>query len=88
MRIRSLSVAAFAAGMAFAAAAPSHAAGSCVGLSAAGNGLTKDIATIMSTHGLQNIIDSKGLKGQGQMKTACKDGGFLTECRSSQTACK
>jgi hypothetical protein len=63
-------------------------AGECVRLAAAGDGLTKDIAVVMSTHGLQNIIEAKGLKGQGPVKTSCQPGTFLTECHSSQLACK
>ena len=63
-------------------------AGECIRVAAAGDGPTKTIATIMSTHGLQNIIDGKGLKGSGPVTTTCKDGSFLTECHSSQTACK
>ena len=63
-------------------------AGTCVRLAAAGDGPTKAVAEVMSTHGLQNIIDNKGMKGQGQMKTTCAAGTFLTECHSSQTACK
>jgi hypothetical protein len=63
-------------------------AGECMRLAAAGDGLTKDIAVVMSTHGLQNIIDGKGLKGQGSVKTTCTTGSIFTECRSSQLACK
>lgn len=60
----------------------------CTYIAAAGNGPTKDIATMMSTHGLDNIIESKGLKGQGPVTTKCEAGTFLTECRSTQKACK
>lgn len=63
-------------------------AGDCQRLAAAGDGLTKDIAVVMSTHGLQNIIDHKGLKGKGPVKTTCVPGAIMTECRSSQLACK
>lgn len=63
-------------------------AGECQRVGAAGDGLTKDIAVVMSTHGLQNIIEGKGLKGQGEVKTTCKSGSFMVECHSSQTACK
>ena len=66
----------------------SQAAGSCVGIAALGDGLTKDLAVLMSTHGLQNIIISRGLKPQGQITTTCTDGSVLTECKSSQKACK
>lgn len=70
------------------AAAPVAHAGQCQIVAAAGNGPTESIATIMSTHGLENIIEAKGLKGQGPVKTKCAPGTFLTECRSQQTACK
>lgn len=63
-------------------------ANECKTLAAAGDGLTKDIAVLMSTHGLQNIIDDRGLKGHGQVKTTCDNGSVIIECRSSQVACK
>ena len=66
----------------------SYAADGCMTLAAAGDGLTKDMAVMMSTHGLENIINSKGLKAQGAVKTTCVPGAVLTECRSSQKACK
>lgn len=75
-------------GLAFSIMGVSSAYAECVRVGAAGDGLTKDIAVIMSTHGLQNVIDGKGLKGQGPVKTTCKDGSFMVECHSSQTACK
>ncbi|MFN0219052.1 MAG: hypothetical protein ACKVP4_09590 [Hyphomicrobium sp.] len=70
------------------AASSAASAGECQHLSAAGDGLTKDIAVVMSTHGLANIIEGKGLRPQGEMKTACKAGKFMTECTSTQSACK
>lgn len=63
-------------------------AGSCQRVGAIGDGLTHDLAVVMSTHGLANIIDSKGLKGKGPVHTKCSPASFLTECRSSQVACK
>jgi hypothetical protein len=63
-------------------------AADCIRVAALGDGLTHDIAVIMSTHGLANIIDFKGRKGQGAVHTTCAPGSFLTECRSSQMACK
>ena len=63
-------------------------AGECTRLGAVGDGLTKGIAEIMSTNGLKNVIESKGMKGQGLVTTTCKDGTFLTQCHSSQMACK
>ncbi len=76
-----------AALLACAASTPSQ-AGHCARISAAGDGLTHGIAVIMSTHGLQNIIEGRGMKGKGRVKTTCKPGTFMTECFSSQMACK
>ncbi len=79
------------AGFAFAAlilATSAQAAGNCQRVGAVGDGPTQTIATIMSTHGLENIIEAKGLKPQGTVKTTCKDGTVLSQCHSSQTACK
>ncbi len=63
-------------------------AATCQNVAAAGDGPTKDIATMMSTHGLENIIGNKGLKGQGAVKTTCVPGAVLVECKSWQKACK
>lgn len=63
-------------------------ADSCVRVSALGDGLTHDLAVVMSTHGLANIIEHKGLKGSGKVHTTCSPGAILTECRSTQRACK
>lgn len=63
-------------------------AAECTVVAAAGNGPTEAIATIMSTHGLENILEAKGLKGQGPVQTKCAPGAVLTECRSQQKACK
>lgn len=63
-------------------------AAECKIVAAAGNGPTEAIATIMSTHGLENILEAKGLKGQGPVQTKCAPGTVLTECRSQQKACK
>lgn len=60
----------------------------CTRIGAIGDGPTKSIATLMSENGLKNIIDYRGLKAQGPVKTTCEDGTILTQCRSSQTACK
>lgn len=61
---------------------------SCQMVAAAGNGPTESIATVMSTHGLDNIIEAKGLKGVGPVTTKCEAGTILVECRSQQKACK
>lgn len=70
-----------------ATASVAHAA-ECQIVAAAGNGPTETIATVMSTHGLENIIEAKGLKPQGDVKTKCAPGTIMTECRSQQKACK
>ena len=63
-------------------------AAECKVVAAAGSGPTESIATLMSTKGLENIIEAKGLKGQGPMQTKCEAGTIMTECRSQQKACK
>ena len=70
------------------ALAHSASAGECTRIGAVGDGPTKGIATLMSTNGLKNLIDYRGLKGQGPIKTTCEDGTFLSQSHSSQTACK
>jgi hypothetical protein len=66
-----------------------QAGGSCVRIGALGDGLTHDLAVIMSTHGLANIIEGKGLTPKGPVRTHCDaPGTFVTECHSSQMACK
>lgn len=69
-------------------AGPAANAAECQIVAAAGNGPTETIATVMSTHGLENIIEAKGLKPQGEVKTKCAPGTIMTECRSQQKACK
>lgn len=83
---RFVMIVAIAAGAA--TAATSSFAGSCQKVAAVGDGLTKGIAVVMSTHGLANIIEAKGLKGSGQVKTTCEPNSVLVQCHSSQTACK
>jgi hypothetical protein len=85
MRSLKLGVAAAAAICAFTVSAD---AGSCSRIGSIGDGLTHDIAVIMSTHGLANIIEARGMKGKGAVHTTCAPGTFVTECRSSQVACK
>lgn len=85
MRSLKLGLAAAAAVCAISATAE---AGSCVRVGAIGDGLTHDLAVVMSTHGLANIIESKGLKASGPVRTTCSPANFLTECRSFQRACK
>lgn len=63
-------------------------AGDCVRIGALGDGLTHDLAVIMSTHGLANIIEAKGRTTKGAVHTSCTPGTFGTQCRSTQLACK
>lgn len=63
-------------------------AGDCVRVAAVGDGLTHDLAVIMSTHGLANIIEGKGRTGKGPVHTKCEAGTFGTQCTSWQSACK
>ena len=76
-----------AAATAFAFAGSAHAA-TCQVVAAAGDGPSKEIATFMAAHGLENLLDHQGLKGQGPIKTKCTPGAILTECVSQQKACK
>ena len=61
---------------------------SCQVVAAAGDAPTEEIARVMSTKGLANIIEAKGLKGTGPVQTKCEAGSILVECRSQQKACK
>jgi hypothetical protein len=63
-------------------------AATCQVVAAAGDGPSKEVATFMAAHGLDNIINNKGLKGQGPIKTKCVPGAMLVECTSQQKACK
>ncbi len=63
-------------------------AGDCTRIAAVGQMLTHDTAVLFSTNALKNTIASKGLIGQGAVKTTCEDEGATTTCRSSQMACK
>ena len=85
MRSLKLGVAAAAVMCALSATAQ---AGDCVRIGAIGDSLTHDLAVIMSTHGLANIIESKGRTPKGAVHTTCSPGTFGTECQSSQMACK
>jgi hypothetical protein len=69
-------------------AVSSTAKADCIRIGAIGDGLTHDLAVIMSTHGLENIMSFKGRKGQGPVHTTCSAGAVLTECTSTQMACK
>ena len=62
-------------------------AGDCKRIAAVGQMLTHDTAVLFSTNALKNTIASKGLVGQGPVKTTCEDEGATTTCRSSQMAC-
>jgi hypothetical protein len=84
MRSLKLGLAATAVICAFSATAQAD----CIRVAAVGDGLTHDIAVIMSTHGLANVVYGQGRVGQGPVHTTCSAGTVLTECRSTQTACK
>jgi hypothetical protein len=85
--MRSLKTGLAAAAVMFALSATAQ-AGDCMRVAAIGDGLTHDIAVIMSTHGLANIIEAKGRTGKGPVRTKCAPGTFGEQCTSSQTACK
>lgn len=63
-------------------------AANCQVVAAAGDGPSKEVATFMAAHGLENLLDHKGLKGQGPVKTKCTPGTIVTECVSQQKGCK
>lgn len=85
--MRSLKLGVTAAAVMVALSATAQAA-DCIRVGAIGDGLTHDLAVIMSTHGLANIIESKGRTPKGAVHTSCTPGTFGTECQSSQLACK
>ncbi len=62
-------------------------AGDCTRIAAVGQMLTHDTAVLFSTNALKNTLASKGLVGQGPVKTTCQDEGATSTCRSSQMAC-
>lgn len=74
--------------LAFVGAPAAANAAECQIVAAAGNGPTEGIATLMATNGLANIIEAKGMKGQGAVQTKCAPGTIMTECRAQQKACK
>lgn len=84
MRSMTLGLAAAALMGALTAAAQ---AADCKRIGAVGQMLTHDTAVLFSTNALKNTIASKGLIGQGPVKTTCTDEGASTTCRSSQMAC-
>ena len=55
-----------------------QAGGNCVRIGALGDGLTHDLAVIMSTHGLTNIIEGKGLRVYPGMIDSVTDGVQVT----------
>ena len=60
----------------------------CVKVGAVGASATHDLAEIMSTHGLANVIYGQGRIGKGPVHTNCDAGSIPTTCHSWQTACK
>ena len=83
MRSLKLGVAVAAVICAFSAAAQAD----CIKVGAVGEAPTHDLAVIMSTHGLANVIYGKGRVGKGEVHTTCEPSGITTTCHSSQTAC-
>ncbi len=74
------------AAVSFASAAQ---AGHCSRSSAAGLGVTKEIATFMSNKALKDMIAKNGEKGVGRVSTTCESGAVVaTKCTSSQKSCK
>ena len=76
-----------AAAMLCALWAPAQAA-DCTRVAALGQMVTHDTAVLLGTTPWKNTIASKGLVGQGPVKTTCEDEGATTTCHSSQMACK
>jgi hypothetical protein len=85
--MRSLKLGLAAAAVMFGLSAAAQ-AGDCTRVAALGQMLTHDTAVLFSTNALKNTIASKGLVGQGPVKTTCEDEGASTTCHSSQMACK
>lgn len=63
-------------------------AADCTRVAAIGDNVTHDLAVLFSTNALKNTIAGRGLVGKGPVKTSCKSGSAMIECRSSQMACK
>jgi len=63
-------------------------AGSCAKSTAAGLGVTKEIATFMSNKALHNMIEKNGEKGRGAVTTTCETTLLSTTCHSSQRTCR
>ena len=57
-------------------------------VAATSNAPTEVSAQLMSTKGLENVIEAKGMKSQEPVKTKCEAGTIMIECRSQQKPCK
>ncbi|MFV0296614.1 MAG: hypothetical protein ACK5JT_10905 [Hyphomicrobiaceae bacterium] len=71
--------------LAFSAAAQ---AGNCGRVTGVGDNFTRDTAVLFSTNALKNSMAARGLVGKGPVRTTCKTGSMMIECRSTQVACK
>lgn len=78
----------FVAAMMMCALSATAQAANCTRVAAIGENFTHDAAVLFSTNALKNTIAGRGLIGQGPVKTTCKPGSAMVECRSSQMACK
>ena len=83
---RSCLMALAAAGVVGLSAVAAHA--ECTTVGAAGDGINQSVAKFMAEHGLQNILEEKGLKPQGAISYKCEAGAVLTECHARQKGCK
>jgi len=64
-------------------------AGHCAMSKASGLGVSKEIATAMSTKALSEMIAKNGEKGKGKITTTCDGTAIVsTTCTSSQRSCK
>jgi hypothetical protein len=79
-------VAVAAAGLYGMSLAPARA--ECTTVGSAGDGINEGVAKFMAEHGLQNILEAKGLKPQGPITYKCEAGMLLTECHARQQGCK
>lgn len=83
-----LIVAACAAGAVALVTVP-NAEAACTRVSAAGEGLTKELATEMAKMNLEFALMSKGAKASGRVAMKCGSPGplLLTSCTAKQKAC-
>lgn len=70
--------------------AQTKAAEECRTFSAAGDGLSESVATLMATQGAVNVAEARGYHVVGEAQLIkCQPGGFWgTECYAKAKACK